>query len=91
MQVKYLIHKAFIDGLSKVVKELPLNKGISLKRTYLCPAFFQAPSIVPTAAKAQQDPHWPWFLMGVTKPLTQKMILKSISLIFQLRIYIWVP
>jgi hypothetical protein len=25
--------------------------------------------MAPVALKAQQDPHWPWFLMGVTAPL----------------------
>jgi len=29
----------------------------------------QAPSIDPVAEKDQHDPHWPWFLIGVTAPL----------------------
>ena len=32
-------------------------------------AMNMAPSTEPVVEKAQHEPHWPWFLMGVTAPL----------------------
>merc|ERR1719498_671570 len=41
----------------------------SEKDTSFPVAICQAPSVDPVDEKAQQLPHWPWFLMGVTAPL----------------------
>lgn len=32
-----------------------------------------APSSAPVAAKDQQEPHWPWFLTGVTAPAVTQL------------------
>jgi len=36
------------------------------------PDTFQAPSMAPVVEKAQQLPHWPWFLTSVTAPFVRQ-------------------
>ena len=44
------------------------------------PVFLKCwPSRAPVAENDQQDPHWPWFLIGVTAPLVLQSIESGIT------------
>merc|ERR1711976_96850 len=45
----------------------------SERDTRLLDAISQEPSMPPAVLKAQQDPHCPWFLTGVTAPLVTQL------------------
>jgi hypothetical protein len=41
------------------------------------PAICQAPSVEPVVENDQHEPHWPWFLTGVTAPLVRQSTVSS--------------
>jgi hypothetical protein len=65
--IKPPLHPWFLYELEQSTSccsENELNFEVALK---------WAPSRDPVVEKAQHDPHWPWFLIGVTAPLVSQL------------------
>merc|ERR1719460_1163440 len=53
------------------------TRSCSENETSFLVAIWYAPSNEPVVEKAQQEPHWPWFLIGVTAPLADQSTASS--------------